>query len=285
VKTLKVYRSQGAVQNFNLVGSVLKLLGDEAQVVVDGAVIGTWDGTGNDGNLVSNGEYHIKIDSVDTMGTVTTITQPIQVARSLTKTTVLVYNASGEVVKHLFAYLDDPGNGLVNGVQLSSSVLSPTYDPSAGGVPNQILISLGGGATLSWNGQNDQGSFVQGGQYFLEIHSLDGVGGEATITKEVTVRGDLEHSGLGEVTARPNLLDPQSGYLSNLSAALPSTLSVRVYTLAGELVRQFQGGAGTSQATLDASVLASGVYLVVVDVNAPAGGRLQEKTLKVLVLH
>src|SRR5581483_9613364 len=114
----------------------------------------------------------------------------------------------------------------------------------------------------SWNGQNDQGSFVQGGQYFLEIHSLDGVGGEATITKEVTVRGDLEHSGLGEVTARPNLLDPQSGYLSNLSAALPSTLSVRVYTLAGELVRQFQGGAGTSQATLDASVLASGVYLV-----------------------
>jgi hypothetical protein len=256
--------------------------------VVGTDVIGTWDGTGNDGQLVANGEYHIKIDSVDNLGNVTTVTQTLMVSRALTKTSVLVYNQAGEVVRHLYLYSDDPGNTLVNGVQLSSNVLSPTYDSSASGVPTQLTLTLGNGATLVWNGQNDQGAFVQAGQYFLEVHSYDGQGGETTITQQVSVVGDLEHSGLGPLTIQPNILNSTNGYqaLFTVPAVSGWSLVVRVYTVAGELAPVPMTLQPSGALLMDGSNLASGVYIAQIEAHASNGGGLiQQKLSKFLVLH
>ncbi len=36
-------------------------------------------------------------------------TQQVTVSRTIYKSTILIYNEAGEVVKHLYAYMDDPG--------------------------------------------------------------------------------------------------------------------------------------------------------------------------------
>ncbi len=288
VRTLESFHSVLPVQNFKLVGGPLVVLTDKVLVVNNDGTLGTWDGTGNDGQLVANGEYQIKIDSVDNLGNVTTVTQPLMISRALTKTTVLIYNEAGEVIRHLYLYSDNPGNTLVNGVQLSSGVLSPTYDTTGSGVPSQLTLTLGNGVTLVWNGQNDQGTFVQAGQYFLEIHSKDGQGGEATITKQVSVVGGLEHSGLGNLTIEPNLLNSSNGYqaLFTVPAGSGWALVVRVYTLAGELAHVPMSPQPSGGLLMDASNLASGVYIAHIEARSGSGsGLVQEKTSKILVLH
>jgi len=255
-------------------------------IVYQGVVIGTWDGTNANGDPVSNGVYQIKVDNVDSFGVVTTATQQATVNRSLSKVTVLIYNSAGEVVRHLFSFTDEPGLSTVNGVEFSTDVIQPGNGSPAPGVPSQLSISLGNGTTLIWNGRSDSGSFVQSGVYFLEIHSTDGKGGNATVTKEVSVlEGNMS---LVEIVAEPNLVDlgKGSGAVTLMGPqAMGLTLRASVYTLAGELVTVINGTAGTGMIGWNASGLASGLYLASVEVKDSAGGLVRRQILKVLVKH
>ena len=254
-------------------------------IIYKGAVIGTWDGTNADGQPAANGTYQIKVDNVDSFGSVTSTTQQATVNRSLYKVTVLVYNSVGEVVRHLYSYTDDPGLATVNGVQLSTDVIKPSYAPAAG-VPSELTISLGNGTTLVWDGRNDTGSFVQTGEYFLEIHSTDGTGGNATVTKEVSVQEG--NTGLKDVVLEPNLVDLSKGsgavtFMGPQGVNL--TLRASVYTLAGELVTVVDGTPGTGTIGWSASGLASGLYLAVVEVRDNNGAFMGRQIKKITVRH
>ncbi len=63
------------------------------------------------------------------------------------------------------------------------------------------------------------------------------------------------------------------------------TLRVRVYTLAGELMSDFQGTPGANQASWDATGYASGLYLAAVELLNPNGGLMDRQILKVMVLR
>ena len=88
------------------------------------------------------------------------------------------------------------------------------------------------------------------------------------------------------VVAKPNVIDRSKGVISTTFAVNGNvTLHVGLYTVAGELTRVADGGAGTGQVSLDASALANGLYLAVVDIQNPNGGIMARQTLKILVLH
>jgi hypothetical protein len=63
------------------------------------------------------------------------------------------------------------------------------------------------------------------------------------------------------------------------------TLNAKVYTIAGELLRSIPGSPGTATAQWNALGMASGVYIIAVQVQDANGGILENQLLKVLVLH
>jgi len=260
--------------------------GSKVEIYYGTHLIGTWDGTNRDGNLVSNGDYYIKVDNIDMYGVVRSTTQRVVVDRSIYKATVLVYNEAGEVMRHLYAYMDDPGLAGVLSMQLSTSVIKPSYE-AAGGTPNEVTVMMSNGVTVVWDGKSDAGIFVQSGQYFIEVNTVDGLGAQSTVVREISVQDANSREGIERVVAQPNVLNQANGYrvtfVSNTSMRL--TLKASIYTLAGELVGVFQGGAGTNQVKWDASGVVSGLYLAVVEEVDAQGGRVSRQIQKIAVIR
>ncbi len=220
---------------------------------------------------------------------VTTVTRQATVSRSLVKVSVEVYNSAGEVVKHFYGWVDDPLGARMTNVVLSGSALQPGA-PAGQGQPSdvQIMIQTSGTAvTLSWEGTNDQGSYVSPGEYLLQAHWFDGQGATTDISKSILVTA-YGNRGAGTLVAQPNILTVSAGVTrTTFKDDSPEnlTLRVRIYTLAGELAADFQGTPGTNQASWDATGYASGLYLAAVDLLNAEGGRMGQKVLKVMVLR
>jgi uncharacterized repeat protein (TIGR01451 family) len=255
-------------------------LNDQVDIYYQGYLIGEWDGTNWSGDPAPNGIYHVKVDNVDTMGSVTTATQQAIVSRSIHRTEVTIYNSAGEAVRHLYEVLSDPGPDGLSGVTLTSAVIQP--GAQGGTIPTQLGVLLSGGTTVIWDGRSDNGSVVTTGQYFVEVHVADGQGGDQQITHAVLVDGDKGQMGAGVVTAMPNALSATAPTaIFNATGAGVTTLKVRIYTTAGELVEdQLQGPSGVVSWTPDN--IASGLYLAVVEVS-DAKGLLSTKVLKISV--
>jgi flagellar hook assembly protein FlgD len=255
-------------------------------VYYQGIPIAIWNGTTTSGQPVINGTYYVKVDNIDSMGNVNSTTQEVTVTRSLTKSTILIYNEAGEEVKSLYVYYDDPGQaGAVQAVQLSSSTIEP--GAQGGGAPSQLSIVLNDGTTVVWDGTGNNGVYVQSGQYFLEIHTTNGNGSDTTVVKQVSVDDRFTGSGMGVVSAAPNVLKSGSmiaAFSSNSSQAL--TMKVSIYTIAGELLRPVLTGDNVNNPPKwDAAGVASGTYIAVVELRDSTNGLVGRKVLKIVVIH
>jgi hypothetical protein len=237
---------------------------------------------------VSNGGYYVQVTNTDPYGVVNNVSQIVTVARSIAKVEVDVYNAAGEVVKHLYAYADDPGNMPLGSVDLSATTLAPTASSVSNGT-NNVTMTFPSGLVLSWDGKGDNGAIVTNGMYEMEVHWTDGVGGEEVITKGVLVNRGGNPIADGVVFASPNVI--KSGATSttikiNPTAGAVYTLTASVYDVAGELVKTpVTGTAGDNKVTLDLSGLASGIYLVPTDLYDPQGRFVQKQITKIMVLR
>ena len=286
VRIILVQLFSQPIDSISLSGDVITSLNganNAVDVYYKGTLIGSWNGTNANGDPSANGIYHVKVDSINPTGVVSTVTQQVMVSRSLYKATVLIYNESGEVVKHLYAFVDDPGKAGVMGVQLSTTVIKPSNNP-VGGTPNQLGVILSNGTTIIWDGRSDSGTFVRTGQYYVEVHSVDGTGGTTTFTEKVSVQAaDVPNI----VLAQPNILDATKGITGTMFTAATTNLTLRayIYTVAGERVATLDGLVGQSNVYWNASGLASGIYIAVVDAKDTAGNLVDHQTLKVLFLH
>jgi uncharacterized repeat protein (TIGR01451 family) len=288
IDTILTEQLSAPIQNIVLASSnaITSLSGPNNAVTIyyAGEPIGVWTGVTSAGTLVTNGAYYVKVDNISSAGAEVSTTQEVTVNRTLYTSTILIYNEAGEVVKHLYAYTSDPGPAGVASVQLSATVIQPG-SPGAG-TPTDLTISLSNGTTVVWDGTSDNGTYVQSGEYLVEVHTTDGSGGEETVVKQVTVDDRNTTMGAGTVTAWPNVLKGESlttTFDSNSSLSL--TLNVSVYTVAGELVTKIAGQAGINQAVWNASGLASGVYLAVVDLVNSNGNSMGRQILKVAVIR
>jgi uncharacterized repeat protein (TIGR01451 family) len=289
VKEILVEQFSQPIENISLQSSnVITTLhgpGSKIEIYYQGYLIGTWDGSGANGDPVSNGEYHIKIDNVDAYGVDRSTTQPAVVSRSLYKSTILIYNEAGEVVRHLYAYVDDAGQAGISGVKLSSTVIAPSASPQSG-TPAQVSLVLSNGTTVVWDGKSDAGRIVNSGQYFVEVHSRDGQGGDTVVTAQVAVLDSQAGRGVGTVQAQPNLV--QSGAVGTTfesNSAMSLTLRAKVYTTAGELVWGGEGQPGTRTLYWPMDGVASGLYIAEVELLNAQGQRVGIQTVKIVALH
>ena len=203
-------------------------------VVVQGVKIAAWDGTNAAGDPVSNGEYYVKVDNVDSLGVDESISKMVMVSRSIAKIQVDIYNEAGEIVRHLYSYVDDPGPNMRSDVQLSASVIQPSQ--TAGAAGSTVEITGSNGMTLVWDGKSDTGAIVTNGHYQVEVHYTDGKGGEQVMTRGVIVQSTNQSPADGKVVAKPNVL--AKGVTSTrveVSSTVPYTLTANLYDVAGEL--------------------------------------------------
>jgi flagellar hook assembly protein FlgD len=284
VKTILVTQMSQPIMNIQLAPATITSL--EGQVLIyDGSyLIGTWDGTTNNGTPATNGVYHISVDSLDSSGVVQSVTQQAVVSRSIAQVTVDIYNEAGEVVRHLLAYVDDPNNSSITGFSLSSSTIVP--GSSSPGTPGQVQITSNLGTLLAaWDGRSDSGTVVTNGIYFVEVTILNGTGGQSVITKTVTVLQQGIRWASGTVTAAPNEADANHPTIIFATGTNGLTLEVRIYDVAGELVANIYGGAGTSQAQWTPGRVANGIYIAVVGLSDANGKWAGQQILKLLVRH
>lgn len=286
IKSLQVFQTSNAVNSLTLEAPQITHLTGAGSVILlysRGTLLGSWDGTNASGDPVSNGVYHIQVESVDSYGVATTVTQEAVVSRQLAQISAAVYNEAGEVVKHLTAWVDDASGAGMTDVTLSAKSFSPGTSQ-----PVQIFIqSSSSPVTLTWDGTDDSGNDVTSGSYLLSVHWFDGQGQGNDISKAILVTAQGPRQGQ-DVVAEPNLLRISSGQsrvqFLDLSGQ-GSTLKVSIYTLAGELTASFQGEAGTGQASWDASGLASGIYLAAVEKRTASGGSSGRQILKIMVVR
>lgn len=267
----------GAVTALNSPGGAVTVYYQDKPVAV-------WNGNNSSGTQVSNGTYFIKVDNFASTGSTTSSTQQVTVSRNINSIMVLIYNEAGEIVRHLYGNISDPGPS-VTSMSLSTQTIAPS-EMGATGDPTFVTITLSNGVTLVWDGKGDNGNFVTTGKYLVSTSNKVGAGTGTFIVQPVFVDDRNLSQGVGVISARPNVL--ANGNLTTTfqtNSTLALTLRVSIYTVAGELVRVVEGEPGSNQAQWDAAGLASGVYLGVVEVRGPDGGLLSRQTVKLMVLH
>ena len=246
-------------------------------------VIAAWDGTNQAGNPVSNGSYYMQVSSTDPYGVVENVSELVTVSRSIAKIQVDVYNEAGEVIRHLYAFADDPGNTPLGKVQLSAGMIQPTAGTPAPGGDGSVTVMFNG-TSVVWDGKSDSGAIVTNGDYQIEVHWTDGSGGEEVVSKGVIVQHGSSPVVDGTVYAAPNVVKGSGGTWVKINTAGSYTLTASLYDTAGELVKApVSGQAGGNQVQVDVARLASGLYFVVVDLKDANGRFVQKQTTQLLI--
>ncbi len=291
VKTIPVQQFSEPINSISLSTSdtitTLKGAGSSIDIIFAGVIIGTWDGSDNSNNPVSNGSYHIQIDSVGTSGVVTSVSQNAIVNRSLSKIEIDIYNSAGEVVRHLYDFVDDSSSTQMTNVTLGSNVIKPgSVSPGEPSTVQILAQTSSAPVTVVWDGTADGGGWVTPGEYQVEVHWNNGSGSTTDITRSVLV---LSNNGItGNVVARPNVLNTVNGFTTTFDASgvqNASSIKVNIYTIAGELVQNMTSASGMPVQPWSPVGLASGIYLANVEVHNANGGVVNRQFVKVLLLH
>jgi hypothetical protein len=199
----------------------------------------------------------------------------VTVNRKVDRLQITIYNAAGEVVRHLTDLeAADLGPGATQ-VSLSASVISPgsTADPT-------LTISIAGGTSVVWDGRSDNGSLVADGTYYVEVRS-EGEGGTGTVVeKAVAVLAPLASH---LMSIQPNVLSSTSP-TATILGPVGTTLRVVIYTAAGEKAAQSWGIPGTGQAIWDSTGKAPGLYLAVIN-SYDTSGKMTDRIIKKLIVR
>ena len=286
VKEIWVQQLSEQIKDFDIFDNpTITSLNGVVYVEVKGVKIATWDGRNKAGDPVTNGKYYVKVDNVDSFGVVNSVAKMVMVSRSIAKIQVNIYNEAGEIVRHLYAWTDDPGNQSLLDVQLSTSAIRPTVDGSIpSGTTGSVNITMVGGQVVTWDGKSDTGAIVSNGHYEVEVHFTDGKGNEQVISHGIVVQSSNDPLSTGTVYARPNILkDGVTTTTIMVNSSIPFTLTARLYDVAGELLWARTGPAGTNQVDLDLSSLASGLYFAVTDLTGAQGGLAGKQTTQIIL--
>jgi flagellar hook assembly protein FlgD len=276
------YLSQAVADMAMSPDGVISNVGDSVTMTWGGGrVLGTWDGTGSNGQPVANGTYYVKVDSVDAYGTTTSVTKPLTVNRAVSNVVLTVYNQAGEVVRHLASTWSGPIDNVTE-ARLTANVISPSNGTSQQGVTTTSVMS--GSAVLgTWDGRNDHGSLVGNGQYYIEVKVDDGKGAHSTVDLTVSVLSD--RSGGKTMVVKPNVLTRDNPVGTIDGGVLGGTVNAKLYSLTGSLVGNLTGVVGAGTVSLDSRPYASGMYILVGEVKDGTGKVTQNFRTKVLVVR
>jgi uncharacterized repeat protein (TIGR01451 family) len=299
IRDLVTFESGTPIEDFTVVNGTLLTDSASATFLYDNLPLGSWDGTNGSGQKVTNGTYMVKIDSTDPYGVTSTVTHSVVVNIDRNTLEIAVYNSVGEVVKHftqeeiqsLIAGVNGsllPADFDVGKASLSSKLLSPSY-ANVPGTNHTVTITLGSGRSFTWDGKGDNGQILSTGDYFVEVKSSMSNQPDQEIVMNLHIQ-DSAVNGAGTAALWPNPINlnqtSQAKFMLNVGVDV-THVQVRVYTIAGELMKTLQNDQGNpNQVTWDftGSYVARGAYLAVVEFRSDTG-ILSRKIIKILILH
>jgi flagellar hook assembly protein FlgD len=297
IQTLATFETNIPITGLSVTGGVITTTAGVAQFYYNGLLLGSWNATTTSGQKVTNGVYLVKINSVDPMGVVTTVTQDVTVDISSSTLQIAVYNEAGEAVKtftqqQLASLLTGgailPADYNVGQAKLSSQTIDPIYG-SPTSADNLLTITLGSGDSFTWNGRGDNGSILTPGVYFIEIQSQVPGQSPQQITMQIRVIGN--NSNVSGVVMAPNPINlnqnTQAKFLINNPNLTFDSVEIRLYTVAGELMKTLESQPGNPSMVLwdlSGGGVASGAYLAVAELHSN-GGLVGRQILRVVVLH
>jgi flagellar hook assembly protein FlgD len=238
-----------------------------------------WDGTNNSGQETNQGKYYIKMQVTDEYGHVETIVKEVQLLKTEEYTRVSIYNGAGEIISRI----ETPA---VSGTVMDLSGLDDVLYVGTGLVP----IKYGSaGQTLNWDGKNLEGKTVANGVYEIVVETKTRDGYTVVAAKTVTV---LSEEGLPMLTDPTGKLFPKmypnpfvtDGTALNPAAAIdwytavPGDITIRIYNVAGELVRRLDGDLNVKPIAWDlkeqnGTSVSSGLFIIVMQAKADDGRR------------
>jgi uncharacterized repeat protein (TIGR01451 family) len=300
IKVVSTLELAGTILSFDVMDPVIRQEGDISKFIYNGKEIGSWDGTDEEGHIVTSGEYYVKIDNVDPYNVTTSVTRSVAVQVEPMQLGIVVYNEAGEIVRTIAQ--EEIENMLggrllqsdysVSGAQFSPTVIRPSYsDPTGQG--RYVLITLGSGRSIVWDGRNDLGEIVKNGQYYIEIRSLLGTRTEDKRVVDVAVQAGDEMGTVAAVLA-PNPVNlgrtDEARFMIRASQLGVDQVVVRLYAVSGELVLTLHNLPGRPEEVpwrlkgAGSKTLATGTYIAVVDLKKERA-LVGQKVLKVMLLR
>lgn len=239
-----------------------------------------WDGSNDSGQDINQGVYFIKVSVTDEYGHVETIVKEVQLIKTEEYTRVSIYNGAGEIVSRI----ETP---LVSGTVIDLSGLEDILFVGAGAA---IPIKYGNaGQAVNWDGKNLDGKLVSNGVYEIVIEQKDGSGYKTAAAKTVTVLSEQGDSVLADPTGKlfpktyPNPVITDGSVLNptvaiDWYAAAPGEIVIKIYNIAGELVRRLDGDLNVKPVLWDlkeqsGQSVSSGLFLIVMQAKADDGRR------------
>jgi hypothetical protein len=197
--------------------------------------------------------------------------------------TVSLFDQRGELVKNLCGVL-----GVLNSQNLNLTVSS--FAPNASGLGGTLVFSLNGKTLVTWNTTNNNGTVVPNGFYNLVLTQVFTDGTSVQLQTTVYV-GTLSRTTQVQLSAQPNIA--YSGGTIRLLGTVegnPVTGNrvLKLYDTSKELVRTLDMSGGQAVWDLTNSAgqeVASGLYLIVLDIVDPQTGTPAQKVIKVVVLR
>jgi hypothetical protein len=243
-----------------------------------------WDGTNDNGALVSNGTYTVKMQQTDSFGHVQTLTHAITVVSDGKTYCLRVFNSAGELVRTLPV----PVLGSQNAPsQISTD--SKSFVPSGTGASGTSVKFDVGTGVVAWDGRNDAGQIVSSGNYVVQLAAVNA--GTAVPLESVSVSvldAASAKAVLGSSVIYPNpLLVEQGNRLEIQFATIHGTRVVgKIYNLAGELVVTLTNDQDEGKLiwNIRNHSLASGIYMVALWAQTP-WGETERRTMKLVIFR
>ncbi len=301
MKDYPAFELNSSISNFTIVNGNITTDSQSVSILYDNLNVGTWDATTNSGDKVSNGTYIIKIDSTDPFGVTTSVSKDVSVLIGRNVLSATVFNEAGEAVKHfdqaeLQALVAGSSSSLqasdydVAQIRLANNVIQPDYSGATSG-SKVLTITMGSGRTFTYNGIADNGAILMPGTYYIQFESQ--VQGQPDQEISLTFRVEGGANGIGGVVLAPNpirvsQLTQIPYFIINTGAANVTATTVRIYTVAGELVKNNltndSGNPGVVHWDVAQENIASGTYLAVIELHSN-NGVIGHKIMKVLVIR
>lgn len=240
-----------------------------------------WDGTNSAGQDVANGVYYIQETATDPYGHTTSITKTITAINTALYVQVNIYNSAGELVDTIKSAYDGVSWLMLNIENNSSN--GNAYLVGNGNATMTIQYTASN--SMTWYGKNAQGDYVASGVYEIQLVAMTAQGLDVVASKTVTLLNEGTQDVLIKLKSYPN---PYPGGITTPLTfswqARAGTIRIKIYNIAGELVRIIAGDLGTGSITWDlksagGQSVSCGTYVCVVEGTDSMGDK-ETKILK-----
>ena len=163
------------------------------------------------------------------------------------------------------------------------------FAPNPNGDGGTIVIFLNGQPVANWNGIDSNGKYVPNSYYHFVMKENAGAGNTILLERDAFVAP--YHGETVSFGAMPNVAHPGDTILFSASfggVAADGQSKIRLYAVSGELLQTLSitnGIVSWDLRTTSSQLVASGVYLAVLEGINPTNGQKSYKITKVLVTH